>query len=118
MKESGLPTVRTILDVDLNMESAGDSFDLFAADPSKQNDRRINVCPADGFDICVGDYPPAPTPDTVPTENPLGTCRCDGEWWVSQGCSYGWRCGMDGNPGDFLICSVSYHLYKLVTCIV
>ena len=34
---------------------------------------------------------PAPDPADVDS-NPLGECRCDGELWVSEGCSYAFYC--------------------------
>ena len=56
-------------------------------------DSRILVkCPVGGFDLCPStEVAPIPNPDDV-TSNPLGTCRCNGELWVSEGCSYGFYC--------------------------
>jgi hypothetical protein len=59
-----------------------------------------------GFDICPSNATDetTPDPDTV-TDNPLGRCRCDGELWISEGCTYGFYCdsAME-NGGEYLGC--------------
>lgn len=53
---------------------------------------RMIVCPAGGYNVCPGgESPEAPNPEDV-TENPLGTCRCNGEVWVSEGCTHAFYC--------------------------
>ena len=108
----GLITVEPILD---DSDSASAPFDIFEAMPLSPFDiddylRRPNVCPVNGFDICTNQDPAVPTPDTEPTENPLGICRCAGEYWVSQGCSYGWKCDGNGNGGEYKGCEVTKYL--------
>ena len=69
-------------------------------------ERELTRCPVGGYDICPWLGTPAPTPDpSQVTENPLGTCRCDGELWVSEGCSYGFYCNETlPNGGELKIC--------------
>ncbi len=53
-------------------------------------DRSIQVCPLGGYQLC-GSSGRAPVPDEYDS-NPLGSCHCDGEVWVSTGCSYAFQC--------------------------
>ncbi|TRY74637.1 hypothetical protein TCAL_15615, partial [Tigriopus californicus] len=54
-------------------------------------EKALRICPG-AFNVCPSDnIDPPPNPDNI-TENPLGTCRCNGELWVSEGCSYGFYC--------------------------
>ena len=72
--------------------------------------RKLNRCPfPDGGDLCTGDgYSPAPTPVQPVLENPLGECRCDGELWVSEGCSFAYYCNSNqANGGQYIDCPVS-----------
>lgn len=66
-------------------------------------DNRILLrCPVSGYNLCPSnETAPPPNPDDV-TENPLGTCRCDGELWVSEGCSYGFYCNSSSPIGGSL----------------
>ncbi len=52
---------------------------------------RSLVCPVGGIQFC-SDSTRAPVPDDDPVGNPLGSCHCDGEVWLSTGCSYGFVC--------------------------
>lgn len=55
-------------------------------------DKALVRCPVGGFDLCPSvDVAPIPDPEDI-TGNPMGTCRCNGELWVSEGCSYGFLC--------------------------
>ena len=107
MPQNGLPTVVPIIERG-GFENAPFSLfeteDLVVVDES----RRQHACPQGGYDICVNDEPADTTPATVPTENPLGNCRCAGEYWVAKGCSYGWRCDGNGNGGEYKSCQVSF----------
>ena len=48
---------------------------------------------------------PVPNPDDV-TSNPLGSCNCNGQLWVSEGCSYGFYCDDTTDIGGYLrICN-------------
>lgn len=54
-------------------------------------EKALRVCPG-AFNVCPSDeVDPPPNPENI-TDNPLGTCRCNGELWVSEGCSYGFYC--------------------------
>lgn len=60
------------------------------------------ACPVGGYNICPSeDTATTPDPDTI-TENPLGECRCEGELWVSEGCSYAYTCNSSSAPKDNL----------------
>lgn len=69
------------------------------------------------YDICVvPGATPAPLPDGPVTENPLGECRCDGEYWISEGCSYGFKC--DSNMeigGEYKFCEVISSRHWLIS---
>lgn len=57
-----------------------------------------NICPSDNIATTV-----AP-PDEI-TGNPMGTCRCDGELWLAEGCSYAFHChSAKPNGGDYIAC--------------
>ena len=76
------------------VESAFDLSDFGIDTYEGDDDRILTRCPVGGYNICPTlESTPAPTldPNSV-TENPLGTCRCNGELWVSEGCSYGFYC--------------------------
>ena len=80
-----------------------DSDELLWIDRDDDSDR-LKRCPVGGYNICPAtSSTPAPTldPDTV-TENPLGTCRCNGELWVAEGCSYGFVCDDTAEKGGYL----------------
>lgn len=49
----------------------------------------------------------APAPPTEVTKNPLGDCHGDGEFWLAEGCNYGYYCSSGGpNPdGEYLYCN-------------
>ena len=65
--------------------------------PDILNERVVVTCPVGGYDICPSDeIASTPNPEDV-TDNPLGTCRCNGELWVAEGCSFGFVCD-DTNP--------------------
>ena len=75
-----------------------DFFDIGRSTTSCPVETGYHVCPGDG------DYP-TPIPPNEVTENPLGTCRCNGELWVAEGCAYGFYCD-DSKPigGTYLYC--------------
>ena len=43
-------------------------------------------------------------PDEI-TGNPMGTCRCDDEIWLAEGCSYAFHCD-SSQPmgGEYIAC--------------
>lgn len=48
---------------------------------------------------------PAPLPPDEVTSNPLGTCHCDGEFWLSEGCKYAFLCDSEEeNGGTYVSC--------------
>ena len=55
---------------------------------------------------------PPPNPDDV-TENPLGPCRCNGELWISEGCSFGFFCDDSEDIGGYLLICEPVNIYKL-----
>ena len=63
-------------------------------------------CPKGGYNVCPSDVTaPPPIPEDV-TSNPLGTCRCNGEIWISEGCTYGFYCDDTKDiGGELLVCN-------------
>ena len=79
--------------------------DIGSLDDIIKEGKMVTSCPADGgYHICPsGDVDPPP--DGPVTENPLGTCRCDGELWIAEGCKYGFKCDSTlPNGGEYLEC--------------
>ncbi len=70
-------------------------------------------CPVDYgyYQLCGEGDERAPIPDDY-EENPLGECHCDGEVWISAGCSYAFICDedMDGG-GELRPCEEVINLY-------
>ena len=96
--------------IDMIMAKGDDDMDAIslkdiARDISLLNERRASKCPVGGFDVCPSpNIEPIPDIDSI-TQNPLGTCRCNGELWVSEGCSYGFYCDNTKDiGGDIKIC--------------
>ena len=68
------------------------------------------VCPPGGINFFTGydiNSTPAPLdPDEV-TGNPIGTCHCEGEFWMAEGCKYGFICDPAAeNGGEYISCPV------------
>ncbi|TRY75788.1 hypothetical protein TCAL_01295 [Tigriopus californicus] len=89
-----------------------DEFDPDVFESLSYEDRILLRCPVSGYNLCPSnETAPPPNPDDV-TENPLGTCRCNGELWVAEGCSFGFYCN-DSIPdigGTLKICDDGYVL--------
>ena len=70
-----------------------------------QSGRSVTTCPAvGGYHVCPSGNVDPP-PDGPVTENPLGTCRCDGELWIAEGCMYGFKCDSSMEiGGEYLAC--------------
>ena len=110
--------------VDPNPLEADSVFDLseFGIDTNAFESRALTRCPVGGYNVCPnqsGTPAPVPNPDDV-TSNPLGTCRCNGELWVSEGCSYGFYCDDTQEKGGYLkVCNeVGFNLaqYAYLKC--
>ena len=86
-------------------------------------DEKMIVCPVNGYNVCPGGVPSVPPAPEDVTSNPLGTCRCNGEVWLSEGCTYAFVCdsGMDIGGTYFSCPSVSVNnektgrIYFLIT---
>ena len=81
-------------------------------------DRRLTRCPVDGFNVCPsqsGTPAPIPNPDDVDS-NPMGICRCNGELWVSEGCSYGFYCDDTQEKGGFLKTCPEVSVFCIFLC--
>ena len=75
-----------------------------------QSGRTVASCPADGgYHVCPsGEVDPPPSGPV--TENPLGSCRCDGELWIAEGCKYGFKCDSSlAIGGEYLECGEVCH---------
>ena len=71
-----------------------------------QSGRKITSCPLqNGYHVCPSEnVDPPPNPDDV-IENPLGSCRCNGELWIAEGCRYGFICDDDQDiGGEYISC--------------
>ena len=69
----------------------------------EESERILTVCPVGGYNVCPSiTVDPPPNPEDV-TTNPLGTCRCNGELWVSEGCRYGFFCDDSEDIGGILL---------------
>ena len=73
--------------------------------------RIIILVPKCGYDVCPSDNVASTVapPDEI-TSNPMGTCRCDGEIWLSEGCSYAFSCDSSmENGGEYIACPEVSH---------
>lgn len=66
--------------------------------------RDEHVCPPGGYHVC-----PSDGADTTPSNvdgNPLGVCRCDGEIWLSEGCTFAFHCNssIEDMGGEYIDC--------------
>ena len=72
---------------------------------SNPNEKILLQCPVGGYNLCPSDeIDSTPDPNEV-NNNPLGTCGCEGELWVSRGCSFGFYCNSSlPKGGEILNC--------------
>ncbi len=57
---------------------------------SDVDSKQLLICPVNGYTIdCATGI--TTTPGSI-TENPLGQCKCNGELWVSEGCTFAYMC--------------------------
>jgi len=76
--------------------------------------RTTTSCPVEtGYHVCPGDGDiPTPLPPAEVTENPFGTCRCNGEIWLAEGCAYGFYCDdAEDIGGVYLFCEEGENLH-------
>lgn len=78
-------------------------------------DEKVIVrCPISSYNICPSDNVATTVapPDQI-TGNPMGTCRCDGEIWLAEGCAYAFHCdAQKPNGGDYLACNEVRHILQ------
>lgn len=85
--------------------------DAWSCEPRSEHN-----CPPGGFHVCPFDGTTDLTPPTEVTGNPLGVCRCDGEIWLSEGCSYGFYCNssIEDIGGEYLYCDEEVILHPTI----
>ena len=80
-------------------------YDNFIAEglPDQQ---ALFICPVEGYQVCPSeDVATTPFPPNEADGNPLGTCRCNGELWLAEGCKYGFICDDSVDiGGTYLYC--------------
>ena len=103
------PTIKSIIEGE-TAEDIREEDQLFPASEifaeGLPDAQALLVCPFNGYNLCpTGVVATTPGQPEDITNNPLGTCRCDGELWLAEGCKYGFYCDSSmEDEGQYLYC--------------